>query len=145
MGEVVVYNVKDKDIPIVHRIVRKFGTGEKAQLLTKGDNNAADDTELCGLLAADLCYLARKLTVWNRRQRTGLPRTERHHRQRRRIHTLCGVRDDHAFRTPVDEDSDVGYHGPGSRLAAGVVGSLCCKFWLLSLNRLQEHCQYPDR
>lgn len=47
MGEIVVYNVKDKDIPIVHRIVRKFGTGEKAQLLTKGDNNAADDTELC--------------------------------------------------------------------------------------------------
>lgn len=47
MGEIVVYNVKDKDIPIVHRIVRKFGTGDKAKLLTKGDNNAADDTELC--------------------------------------------------------------------------------------------------
>lgn len=74
VGEVVVYNVKDKDIPIVHRIVRKFGTGyvfqngrntpgpwvdfrrvlttcpgcrEHAKLLTKGDNNAADDTELC--------------------------------------------------------------------------------------------------
>lgn len=27
VGEIVVYNVKDKDIPIVHRIVRKFGTG----------------------------------------------------------------------------------------------------------------------
>jgi signal peptidase I len=27
VGEVVVYNVKDKDIPIVHRIVRKFGDG----------------------------------------------------------------------------------------------------------------------
>jgi signal peptidase len=27
VGEVVVYNVKGKDIPIVHRIVRKFGTG----------------------------------------------------------------------------------------------------------------------
>lgn len=47
VGEVVVYNVKDKDIPIVHRIVRKFGTGPHAKLLTKGDNNAADDTELC--------------------------------------------------------------------------------------------------
>ncbi|KAH9904022.1 microsomal signal peptidase 18 kDa subunit [Xylariomycetidae sp. FL2044] len=46
VGEVVVYNVKDKDIPIVHRVVRKFGTGERARLLTKGDNNAADDTEL---------------------------------------------------------------------------------------------------
>lgn len=27
VGEVVVYNVKGKDIPIVHRIVRKFGSG----------------------------------------------------------------------------------------------------------------------
>ncbi|KAL7902758.1 hypothetical protein HDV63DRAFT_384926 [Trichoderma sp. SZMC 28014] len=46
VGEIVVYNVKDKDIPIVHRVVRKFGHGDKARLLTKGDNNAADDTEL---------------------------------------------------------------------------------------------------
>ncbi|CRK35018.1 hypothetical protein BN1708_016384 [Verticillium longisporum] len=46
VGEVVVYNVKDKDIPIVHRVVRKFGAGASAKLLTKGDNNAADDTEL---------------------------------------------------------------------------------------------------
>lgn len=27
VGEVVVYEVRDKDIPIVHRIVRKFGSG----------------------------------------------------------------------------------------------------------------------
>ena len=27
VGEVVVYNIKNKDIPIVHRVVRKFGTG----------------------------------------------------------------------------------------------------------------------
>lgn len=27
VGEIVVYNVKGKDIPIVHRIVRKFGAG----------------------------------------------------------------------------------------------------------------------
>lgn len=27
VGEVVVYNVRGKDIPIVHRVVRKFGTG----------------------------------------------------------------------------------------------------------------------
>lgn len=27
VGEVVVYNVKDKDIPIVHRVVRKYGEG----------------------------------------------------------------------------------------------------------------------
>jgi signal peptidase len=27
VGEIVVYNVKGKDIPIVHRVVRKFGIG----------------------------------------------------------------------------------------------------------------------
>lgn len=27
VGEVVVYNVRDKDIPIVHRVVRKFCEG----------------------------------------------------------------------------------------------------------------------
>ena len=46
VGEVVVYNVRDKEIPIVHRVVRRFGTGDSAKLLTKGDNNVADDNEL---------------------------------------------------------------------------------------------------
>ncbi|KAF2843423.1 signal peptidase complex catalytic subunit sec11 [Patellaria atrata CBS 101060] len=47
IGEIVVYNVKGKDIPIVHRVVRRFGGGSTPlQILTKGDNNAADDTEL---------------------------------------------------------------------------------------------------
>ncbi|KAL2043926.1 hypothetical protein N7G274_003446 [Stereocaulon virgatum] len=47
IGEVVVYNVKGKDIPIVHRVVRRYGGGEQPlKLLTKGDNNLADDTEL---------------------------------------------------------------------------------------------------
>ncbi|KAG6030402.1 Signal peptidase complex catalytic subunit [Claviceps citrina] len=46
VGEVVVYNVRGKDIPIVHRVVRKFGSGDKAKLLTKGDNNNSDDTDL---------------------------------------------------------------------------------------------------
>lgn len=27
VGEVVVYNVRGKDIPIVHRVVRRFGDG----------------------------------------------------------------------------------------------------------------------
>ncbi|KAF3067136.1 microsomal signal peptidase 18 kDa subunit [Daldinia decipiens] len=57
VGEVVVYNVRDKEIPIVHRVVRKFGTGAHARLLTKGDNNAADDTEL---YARGQDYLERK-------------------------------------------------------------------------------------
>ncbi|ERT01056.1 signal peptidase protein, endoplasmic reticulum-type [Sporothrix schenckii 1099-18] len=57
VGEVVVYNVDGKDIPIVHRIVRKFGTGPTAKLLTKGDNNVADDTDL---YARKQDYLERK-------------------------------------------------------------------------------------
>ncbi|KAK3307441.1 signal peptidase complex catalytic subunit SEC11 [Chaetomium strumarium] len=57
VGEIVVYNVKGKDIPIVHRVVRKFGTGPEAKLLTKGDNNPADDTEL---YARGQDYLNRK-------------------------------------------------------------------------------------
>ncbi|GIJ87894.1 signal peptidase complex catalytic subunit [Aspergillus pseudoviridinutans] len=62
LGEIVVYNVRGKDIPIVHRVVRTFpqieGKAKKVKevteaasvppnmLLTKGDNNIADDTEL---------------------------------------------------------------------------------------------------
>ncbi|MCJ1252872.1 Signal peptidase complex catalytic subunit [Lignoscripta atroalba] len=47
IGEIVVYNVKGKDIPIVHRVVRRYGGGDKPlKLLTKGDNNLADDTAL---------------------------------------------------------------------------------------------------
>ena len=78
VGEIVVYNVKGKDIPIVHRVVRSYGGGEvdsikldeqgKTEkksgqrvagklLLTKGDNNVADDTEL---YARGQSYLDRK-------------------------------------------------------------------------------------
>ena len=88
VGEIVVYNVKGKDIPIVHRVVRSHApaalvemdkrytqtnpahartrtnvhlSGNLSQaypkLLTKGDNNVADDTEL---YARDQSYLDRK-------------------------------------------------------------------------------------
>ncbi|TGZ85213.1 signal peptidase complex catalytic subunit SEC11 [Ascodesmis nigricans] len=47
VGEIVVYNVKGKDIPIVHRVMRRHkGAKTPLNLLTKGDNNYADDTEL---------------------------------------------------------------------------------------------------
>ncbi|CAI7580188.1 unnamed protein product [Penicillium palitans] len=63
IGEVLVYNVRGKSIPIVHRVVRTFPevepvgakkvkeitvdtTPDTHMLLTKGDNNSADDTEL---------------------------------------------------------------------------------------------------
>ncbi|AET38885.1 signal peptidase complex catalytic subunit SEC11 Ecym_3398 [Eremothecium cymbalariae DBVPG len=48
VGDIVVYEVDDKSIPIVHRVVREHrneATG-KQLLLTKGDNNVADDISL---------------------------------------------------------------------------------------------------
>ncbi|KAJ9503015.1 Signal peptidase complex catalytic subunit [Exophiala xenobiotica] len=70
VGEIVVYNVKGKDIPIVHRVVRSHAPAVAVQadksghlspsapkLLTKGDNNIADDTEL---YARGQTYLDRK-------------------------------------------------------------------------------------
>ncbi|KAK4871402.1 hypothetical protein LT330_000639 [Penicillium expansum] len=75
IGEVLVYNVRGKSIPIVHRVVRTFPevegrvsakkvkeitvdtTPNTHMLLTKGDNNLADDTEL---YAQDQDYLDRK-------------------------------------------------------------------------------------
>jgi signal peptidase I len=52
VGDVVVYNVKGRDIPIVHRVIKQHWTKEdksgedKQWLLTKGDNNPSDDIEL---------------------------------------------------------------------------------------------------
>ncbi|KAF3492265.1 signal peptidase [Arthroderma uncinatum] len=85
VGEVVVYNVQGKDIPIVHRVIKAFGVGDGGnksqrrldkegdqlsgpglsspvshQILTKGDNNIADDTEL---YAQGQEYLDRKLDI----------------------------------------------------------------------------------
>ncbi|EEQ84089.1 Signal peptidase complex catalytic subunit [Blastomyces dermatitidis] len=78
VGEIVVYNVRGKDIPIVHRVMRTFpdvpgkdktkkggkqgveaspSSLESQKLLTKGDNNLSDDTEL---YARGQDYLDRK-------------------------------------------------------------------------------------
>ncbi|KAJ2373631.1 Signal peptidase complex catalytic subunit [Coemansia sp. RSA 2607] len=48
VGEVVVYKVKDKPIPIVHRVLKVHTETEtgKQYLLTKGDNNPIDDRGL---------------------------------------------------------------------------------------------------
>ncbi|CCX13513.1 signal peptidase complex catalytic subunit SEC11 [Pyronema domesticum] len=61
VGEIVVYNVVGKEIPIVHRIVRTHqGKQTPLNLLTKGDNNHADDTEL---YARNQFYLDREKEV----------------------------------------------------------------------------------
>ncbi|KAK7180877.1 Signal peptidase complex catalytic subunit [Paraphaeosphaeria sporulosa] len=47
IGDIVVYHVEGRDIPIVHRVIRRFGGGaDPLRFLTNGDNNIADDTEL---------------------------------------------------------------------------------------------------
>ncbi|XP_058098910.1 uncharacterized protein LOC131243521 isoform X3 [Magnolia sinica] len=45
-GEIVVFHVEGKDIPIVHRVItvhEKLGTEGEIKVLTKGDNNDKDD------------------------------------------------------------------------------------------------------
>lgn len=42
IGEIVVYNVKGKDIPIVHRVVRRFGEGESALMCRLVSRSGAD-------------------------------------------------------------------------------------------------------
>jgi signal peptidase I len=58
VGDVVVFKIKDRDIPIVHRILkvhRDVATGA-VELLTKGDNNRVDDR---GLYAPGQLWLSR--------------------------------------------------------------------------------------
>lgn len=59
VGDVVVFKIKDRDIPIVHRILKVHEdaqTGE-VELLTKGDNNRVDDR---GLYAPGQLWLKRE-------------------------------------------------------------------------------------
>jgi len=58
VGEIVVFKIKGRDIPIVHRVlkVHEKPTGE-VDLLTKGDNNSVDDR---GLYAPGQMWLQRE-------------------------------------------------------------------------------------
>lgn len=60
VGDVVVFKIKDRDIPIVHRILKVHQdseTGKVVELLTKGDNNRVDDR---GLYAPGQLWLQRE-------------------------------------------------------------------------------------
>lgn len=58
VGDVVVFKIKDRDIPIVHRILKVHLDKEtgRVDLLTKGDNNRVDDR---GLYAPGQLWLNR--------------------------------------------------------------------------------------
>lgn len=128
VGEVVVYNIDGKDIPIVHRIVRKFGTG---YVSVRGGYGL-----VLGAVLTCLPFLeqtARKAPHKRRQQRgrrhrpvcahTRLPRAEGHCGQRRRLRAVHRLRDHHADRTPVDEDGDAWHHGSCCGHAAGVAAA----------------------
>lgn len=48
VGDIVIYEVEGKSIPIVHRVLREHHSDQKRRqlLLTKGDNNAGNDIPL---------------------------------------------------------------------------------------------------
>ncbi|KAI1714181.1 peptidase s24-like domain-containing protein [Ditylenchus destructor] len=46
VGDIVVFKLSNKNVPIVHRIIKLFQSGESVKFLTKGDNNRVDDTSL---------------------------------------------------------------------------------------------------
>eukprot|EP00518_Triparma_eleuthera_P005758 CAMPEP_0182464420 /NCGR_PEP_ID=MMETSP1319-20130603/8625_1 /TAXON_ID=172717 /ORGANISM="Bolidomonas pacifica, Strain RCC208" /LENGTH=184 /DNA_ID=CAMNT_0024664063 /DNA_START=168 /DNA_END=722 /DNA_ORIENTATION=- len=47
IGEIVVFKIKDRDIPIVHRVLKVHeDVNGEVELLTKGDNNRIDDRSL---------------------------------------------------------------------------------------------------
>mmetsp|Transcript_36569 Transcript_36569/g.116423 ORF Transcript_36569/g.116423 Transcript_36569/m.116423 type:complete len:85 (-) Transcript_36569:807-1061(-) len=60
-GDIVVFKVADREIPIVHRVIKvhEKETGE-VDLLTKGDNNAVDDR---GLYAGELPFFRRSVNA----------------------------------------------------------------------------------
>ena len=59
VGDVVVFKIKDRDIPIVHRILKVHQSRKdgEVELLTKGDNNRVDDR---GLYAPGQLWLKRE-------------------------------------------------------------------------------------
>ena len=58
VGEIVVFKIKDRDIPIVHRVMKVHEKADgKVEVLTKGDNNRVDDR---GLYAPGQLWLQRE-------------------------------------------------------------------------------------
>lgn len=58
VGEIVVFKIKDRDIPIVHRVLKVHEKkGGVVEVLTKGDNNRVDDK---GLYAPGQSWLRRE-------------------------------------------------------------------------------------
>ena len=89
-GDIVVFKVADREIPIVHRIIKVHEKEDgTVDLLTKGDNNAVDDR---GLYAASQSWIHREHVIGRakgcasergmraRRQRDATPARTAHRR-----------------------------------------------------------------
>ena len=60
-GDIVVFKVADRDIPIVHRVIKVHEKEDgEVDLLTKGDNNAVDDR---GLYAASQSWINKEHVI----------------------------------------------------------------------------------
>ena len=60
-GDIVVFKVADRDIPIVHRIIKVHEKEDgEVDLLTKGDNNQVDDR---GLYAASQSWINKEHVI----------------------------------------------------------------------------------
>ncbi|PVU98406.1 hypothetical protein BB560_005672 [Smittium megazygosporum] len=59
IGEIIVYKIKHREVPIVHRVMRTHTDKEtgKQYILTKGDNNNVDDR---GLYAKNQLWIERE-------------------------------------------------------------------------------------
>ena len=63
VGEIIVFKIKGRDIPIVHRVLTVHEKEDGSiKFLTKGDNNTVDDRE-GGVYAQDQLWLQRKDVV----------------------------------------------------------------------------------
>jgi signal peptidase len=60
VGDIVVYEIQQKPVPIVHRVLREHHNSKKQLLLTKGDNNPVDDL---GLYAYGQNYLNKERDI----------------------------------------------------------------------------------
>merc|ERR1711972_1096469 len=60
-GDIVVFKVQDREIPIVHRVIKVHEKeGGEVDILTKGDNNAVDDR---GLYAASQSWINKEHVI----------------------------------------------------------------------------------
>jgi signal peptidase len=93
-GDIVVFKVADREIPIVHRIIKVHEKEDgTVDLLTKGDNNAVDDR---GLYAASQSWIHREHVIGRakgcasergtRRQRDATPARTAHTRSQPPVH-----------------------------------------------------------